>query len=124
MSSSHTNNACSSSQSQSIHSASIDEIHNIPMKDISRPLPSVLDENKVQSLIETIQTMESDRIPPIDVLWYEAPNSGNNYFFAMGGCHRWEAHKRLNSDTIRAKLVRTTLNDLKIYFGSSLPNLK
>ncbi|CAF1564063.1 unnamed protein product, partial [Rotaria sordida] len=82
------------------------------------------DENKVQSLIETIQTMESDRIPPIDVLWYEAPNSGNNYFFAVGGCHRWEAHKRLNSDTIRAKLVRTTLNDLKIYFGSSLPNLK
>ncbi len=34
--------------------------------------------------------MNSDRIPPIDVLWYEAPNSGNNYFFSMGDCHRWE----------------------------------
>ena len=34
--------------------------------------------------------MDPDRIPPIDVLWYEAPQSGNNYFFAMGGCHRWE----------------------------------
>ncbi len=86
--------------------------------------------------------MNSNRIPPIDVLWYEAPNSGNNYFFSMGGCHRWEyveikildlnykkysifrAHKRLNLPTIRAKLIRTTLNDLKVYFGSSLPNLQ
>ncbi|CAF2651405.1 unnamed protein product [Rotaria sp. Silwood2] len=124
MSSSQINSACSSSEPSSIHSASIIEIYDIPMKDISRPLPSVLDENKVQSLMKTIQTIESDRVPPIDVLWYEAPNSGNNYFFAMGGCHRWEAHKRLKSETIRAKLVRTTLNDLKVYFGSSLPNLK
>lgn len=45
----------SSSEPSSIHSASIDEIYNIPMKDISRPLPSVLDEKKVQSLMETIQ---------------------------------------------------------------------
>ncbi|CAF0819132.1 unnamed protein product [Adineta steineri] len=113
-----------SSSSSSIHSASIDKIYNVPMKDISRPLQSVLDEDKVQSLMKTIQTMENDQIPPIDVLWYEAPNSKNNYFFAMGGCHRWEAYKRLNSETIRAKLVKITLNDLKIYFGSSLPNLK
>jgi len=111
-------------ESLSIHSAFIDEIHDIPMKEISRPLPSILDENKVQSLIETIQTMNFDRIPPINVLWYEAPNSGNNYFFSMGDCHRWEAHKRLNLSTIRAKLIRTTLNDLKLYLGSSLPNLQ
>ena len=34
------------------------------------------------------------------------------------------AHQRLNSPTIPAKLVRTTLTDLKVYFGSSLPRLK
>jgi uncharacterized ParB-like nuclease family protein len=34
--------------------------------------------------------MKTNQIPPIDVLWYEAAKSGNNYFFAMGGCHRWE----------------------------------
>ena len=39
----------------SIHSASIEKTYDIPMKDIARPLPSVLDERKVQSLMETIQ---------------------------------------------------------------------
>ena len=51
MSSSSTKN----DEPSSIHSASIDEIYSIPMKDISRPLPSILDEKKVQSLMETIQ---------------------------------------------------------------------
>ena len=41
----------------SIHSASIDEIHQIPMKDIARPLPSVLDESKVQSMMDTIEVI-------------------------------------------------------------------
>ena len=43
------------SEPTSIHSALIEEIHEIPMKDISRPLPSTLDETKVESIIETIQ---------------------------------------------------------------------
>jgi sulfiredoxin len=54
-SSSLTKNNCLSNESPSIHSASINEIYNIPMKDISRPLPSILDEKKVQSLMKTIQ---------------------------------------------------------------------
>ncbi len=51
ISSSSTNN----NELSSIHSASIDKIYNIPMKDICRPLQSILDEKKVQSLMETIQ---------------------------------------------------------------------
>ncbi|CAF1018485.1 unnamed protein product [Rotaria sp. Silwood1] len=35
-----------------------------------------------------------------------------------------KAHKHLNSDTIPAKLMQTILNNLKNYFGPSLPNLK
>jgi uncharacterized ParB-like nuclease family protein len=45
--------------------------------------------------------MKSNQIPPIDVLWYEAPNSGNNYFFAMGGCHRWEYYFSKINPTIK-----------------------
>ena len=48
--------ACSDSQS-SIHSALNHEVYDIPMKEISRPLLSTIDENKVQSLIETIQVI-------------------------------------------------------------------
>lgn len=36
----------------------------------------------------------------------------------------FRAHKRLNLPTIRAKLIQTTINDLKVYFGSSLFNLQ
>jgi len=38
-----------------IHSAGIGEIHMVPMSVIQRPIPSVLDEKKVQSLMETIK---------------------------------------------------------------------
>jgi len=47
----------SSNEPPSIHSALINEVHDIPMKEISRPLLPVLNEDKVQSLIETIQVI-------------------------------------------------------------------
>ena len=47
----------SSNEATSIHSALIDEVYDIPMKEISRPLLSVLNEDKVQSLIETIRVI-------------------------------------------------------------------
>ncbi|XP_068139836.1 sulfiredoxin [Drosophila tropicalis] len=104
-----------------VHSAGIAEIHNVPMSVIKRPIPSVLDEKKVLSLIETIKQEETeDEVPPIDLLWITG-SSGGNYFFSFGGCHRFEAYKRLNRETIKAKLVRSTLGDLYHYMGSSAP---
>ena len=40
---------------RSVHSASIDEVHEVPMSVIHRPIPSVLNEAKVKSLMETIK---------------------------------------------------------------------
>lgn len=40
---------------RSIHSGNIEEVHNVPMHVIIRPIPPVLDELKVQSLMKTIQ---------------------------------------------------------------------
>jgi hypothetical protein len=47
----------SSNESTSIHSALIEEVYDIPMKEVSRPLLSVLNEDKVESIIETIQVI-------------------------------------------------------------------
>ncbi|KAH8396063.1 hypothetical protein KR222_002452 [Zaprionus bogoriensis] len=104
-----------------VHSAGISEVYDVPMEVIKRPIPSVLDELKVQSLMETIkgETSEQD-VPPVDILWITG-SEGGNYYFSFGGCHRFEAYKRLQRETIKAKLVRSTLSDLYHYMGSSAP---
>jgi hypothetical protein len=56
----------SSNEPTSIHSALIDEVYDIPMKEISRPLLSELNEDKVQSLMETIRVKSSRLIDFID----------------------------------------------------------
>eukprot|EP01137_Pigoraptor_chileana_P006144 Opistho-2@50155 len=114
------------SNMDSIHTAHIKDIHEVPMSVITRPLPSELCEPKVKSLMGAI-TDESARVqdvPPIDILWVQG-SEGGNYYFAFGGCHRFEAHKRLGKETIRAKLVPCNEAQLKIYLGNSAPtNLK
>ena len=44
---------------QSIHSAQITQIYEIPIDVIIRPIPSELDEDKVESLMHTIEVMVS-----------------------------------------------------------------
>lgn len=43
---------------ESVHSNGIEEIHDVPMAVITRPIPPVLDENKVKSLMETISVCD------------------------------------------------------------------
>ncbi|XP_015918772.2 sulfiredoxin [Parasteatoda tepidariorum] len=108
----------------SIHAAHIHEIHDVPFNVLIRSFPSELDEDKVLSLMETLKNPESrENVPPVDVLWITG-REGGNYYYSFGGCHRYEAHKRLGLPTIRCKLVKSTINDLRHYLGGSTPDLK
>ena len=44
-------------EGETVHAAHITEVHNVPMSVILRPIPSVLDEKKVLSLMETLQVL-------------------------------------------------------------------
>jgi hypothetical protein len=51
----HASTPSVKSDDLTIHSACIDNIYDIPIDQIVRPLPSVLDQSKVESLINTLQ---------------------------------------------------------------------
>ncbi|KAH9500746.1 hypothetical protein Btru_076383 [Bulinus truncatus] len=110
-------------QDVTVHAAHITEVHNVPIHILIRPIPSILDENKVISLMETIKSEEEkNTVPPIDVLWITG-RQGGYYYYSFGGCHRYEAYKRLKRESIPCKLFKSTVEDLRSYLGSSTPDL-
>jgi sulfiredoxin len=86
---------------------------------IQRPLVPAVNEEKVKSLCETIEN-EPEKVPPVTVLWIKG-SEGGNYYYAFGGCHRYEAYKKLGKEAIPAIVQISTLDSLKQILGASAP---
>nr|XP_050859747.1 sulfiredoxin-1 isoform X1 [Vespula vulgaris] len=108
----------------SIHSSADAEVFDVPMSVIIRPFPPDVNEEKVQSLINTLNNSETESlVPPIDILWIKG-SEGGDYYYSFGGCHRYTAHKQIGRQFIKAKLIKSTITDLRSYLGNSTPDLK
>ncbi|TXT11085.1 hypothetical protein VHUM_01836 [Vanrija humicola] len=100
-------------------------VHVVPMRVIHRPLPSELDESKVQSFMKEMQA--GDVFTPIEVIKVRAPlktdpnGTVQNFYFSMGGCHRYEATKRLGLPNIRARIIEVPPAAMRMYLGAGSP---
>jgi uncharacterized ParB-like nuclease family protein len=72
------------------------KIKEIAIAKIRRPLPRVTDQEKVKTLMKSIQEIGLQE--PIDVLEVEGQ------YYGFSGCHRYEACQKLGLETIRCKV--------------------
>ena len=72
------------------------QIKEIAIAKIRRPLPRATDQEKVATLMKSIQEM--GLLDPIDVLEVEGQ------YYGFSGCHRYEACQKLGLETIRCKV--------------------
>lgn len=112
----------------------------VPLNQIRRPIPPVLDHQKIDAMVSTlkgtpmasatcaIEEILSGELPPIDV--FRVREEGKDYYFAFGGCHRFQAYDRMNSEKendgpvmVRCRLLPATRKTLKLYLGGSVDEM-
>ncbi|WBW75410.1 sulfiredoxin [Schizosaccharomyces osmophilus] len=114
----------------SVQTATNDNIVYLDMSEIIRPIPPVLDFDKVNSMRNTMEggappsscsfspgDLGKGELPPVDVLTFK--KSGKTYYFAFGGCHRLRAHDESGKQKVRCKLVNCSPNTLRLYLGAT-----
>ena len=72
-------------------------------------------------------TSMNGELPPIDVMGVR--ENGEIYYFAFGGCHRFQAYDRLKAENeeadimVRCKIIPATRRQLKLYLGDSVDDI-
>lgn len=128
-------------KNMSMQSSNLHKVSEIPLSQIRRPIAPVLDHQKIDAMVSTMKgvpqasktcTLEAatdmnGELPPIDVLCVS--ENGHKFYFAFGGCHRFQAYDRLaheqqNDDIlVRAKVLPATRHQLRLYVGTSIDTM-
>ncbi|KAK6204397.1 ParB/Sulfiredoxin [Scheffersomyces amazonensis] len=111
----------------------------VPLNEIRRPIPPVLDYNKIDAMVSTLngvpmasatcglEEITSGELPPIDV--FKVREQGRNYYFAFGGCHRFQAYERIDKESgekvtqVKCRILPATRKTLKVYLGGSVDEM-
>ncbi|GMM46089.1 sulfiredoxin [Pichia kluyveri] len=114
----------------SLQTRNYGKIEFVPLSDIIRPIMPVLDNEKIDTMVKTlegvptpsktcqIENIVSGELPPIDVLCVS--QNGVKKYFAFGGCHRFQAYDRAGVPMVKCKVLPSTKSQLKLYLGSSV----
>ncbi|KAG8203948.1 hypothetical protein L150_01892 [Candida albicans Ca529L] len=110
----------------------------VPLSEIKRPIPPVLDYQKIDAMLSTlkgvpmesatckVEDISAGELPPIDV--FKIRENGKNFYFAFGGCHRFQAYDRISKETekevmVKSRILPATRKSLRIYLGASVDAL-
>lgn len=109
----------------------------VPLSQIRRPIPPVLDDQKIDAMASTlmgtpmesstckIENITAGELPPIDV--FMVREEGKSYYFAFGGCHRFQAYERVRTPThdplVKTRILPATRKTLKVYLGGSVDEM-
>lgn len=120
----------------SLQSSTLKEEY-VPLSLIRRPIPPVLDLQKIDAMVSTlngtpmasatcgIEEITSGELPPVDV--FLVREQGESYYFAFGGCHRFQAYDRLSRDgkepMVKARILPATRKTLRVYLGGSVDEM-
>lgn len=114
----------------SLQTRNFAKIEEIPLNQLLRPIPPVLDTAKISTMVATlggtptasptcaIEDMTAGELPPVDVL--VVSHGGRRLYFAFGGCHRLQAYEKAGVPMVRCKVLPCTRGQLKVYLGSSV----
>lgn len=124
----------------SVQTGNLNRITEIPLSQIRRPIAPVLDHSKIDAMVSTLDgqpmasatcTLEQaqelkGQLPPVDVLCVR--EKGQTYYFAFGGCHRFQAYERRAAKEqrdvpVRSKVIPATRHQLKLYVGASVDEM-
>lgn len=116
--------------SGSLQSRNISTSRVIPLGAIMRPILPVLEQLKIDSMVQTLRGEVSaadvapceytlGHLPPIDMLHYRSPGE-RDFYFAFGGCHRLQAYERAQVEGVECKVLKVTKQMLKVYLGGSV----